>query len=91
MFGGLVLASLAEGVSSLAFDGRSLPLRCPALVLEGGADTLVKPGSQSAFLEGNAHPKSLLKFWPDGEHTIYNHPNERNTIVADWFKSALGP
>ena len=91
MFGCQDPASLADAVALLAFDGHSAPLTCPTLVLEGGADALVKPGSQSAFLEGNAHPDSLLKIWPDGEHTIYNHPDERNTIVADWFKLVLGP
>jgi alpha-beta hydrolase superfamily lysophospholipase len=89
MFGCEDLNKLAAGVVSLSFDGRRLPLACATLVLEGGADALVKPGSQRGFLEGNVHPKSLMKTWPDGEHTIYNHPAERNTLVADWFQSAL--
>lgn len=79
---------LAERVSALVFDGR-VSIACATLVLEGGADALVKPGSQSAFLEGNTDPRSRLKSWPDGEHTLYNHRDERNTLAADWFSAVL--
>ncbi|WP_284276048.1 alpha/beta hydrolase family protein [Bradyrhizobium iriomotense] len=78
---------LTERVSALVFEGRRAPIACATLVLEGGADALVKPGSQSAFLEGN--PRSRLKSWPDGEHTIYNHADERNALVGDWFSAVL--
>lgn len=27
--------------------------------------------------------------WADGEHCIYNHPHERNTVIADWFVEHL--
>ncbi|MGY8678558.1 alpha/beta fold hydrolase [Bradyrhizobium sp. UFLA05-153] len=80
---------LTERVSGLVFDGHRVPIPCATLVLEGGADALVKPGSQSAFLEGNTDPRSCLKSWPDGEHTIYNHRDERNTLAADWFSGVL--
>ncbi len=89
MFGCQDPSLLAERVSPLAFDGRRAPLACATLVLEGGADVLVKSGSQKAFLEGNTNPNSGLKIWPDGEHTIYNHPAERNALVADWFGGVL--
>ncbi|MGY8663479.1 alpha/beta fold hydrolase [Bradyrhizobium sp. UFLA05-109] len=80
---------LAERVSGLVFDGRHVPITCATLVLEGGADALVKSGSQSSFLEGNTDSRSRVRSWPDGEHTIYNHPDERNTLVADWFSAVL--
>ncbi|QOZ06525.1 S9 family peptidase [Bradyrhizobium sp. CCBAU 51765] len=91
MFGCEDPVSLGRAVAPLAFDPRRTPLSCATLVLEGGADVLVAPGSQRTFLEGNPNPKSRLQAWPDGEHTIYNHPLERNTVVADWFKSVLAP
>ncbi|WP_439406375.1 hypothetical protein ACNJX9_33845 [Bradyrhizobium sp. DASA03076] len=61
---------LTERVSALDFDGRRVPIACATLLLEGGTDALVKPGSQSAFREGNTNPRSCLKSWPDGEQTI---------------------
>ena len=83
MFGSHDPDLLTERVSALVFDGRRVPIACPTLVLEGGADALVKSGSQCAFLEGNTDPRSRLKSWPDGEHTIYNDGDERYTLVAD--------
>lgn len=31
----------------------------------------------------------MLQVWDDGEHTIYNHADERNDLVADWFADRL--
>lgn len=81
--------AFVEVLPSLAFDGRHTALTCPTLVLEGGADRLVPPGSQRGFLEGNHHPLSRLQTWPDGEHAIYNHAAERNALTAGWFVSAF--
>ncbi len=91
MFGESDPAALATILSALAFDSRRAPLSCPTLVLEGGADPLVPLGAQRGFLEGNHHPLSRVETWPDGEHTIYNHPTERNALAAAWFATALGP
>lgn len=90
MFGQSDPAALAGLLSALSFDSRRAPLRCPTLVLEGGADPLVPLGAQRGFLDGNHHPLSRVETWPDGEHTIYNHPTERNARAAAWFAEALG-
>lgn len=89
MFGQRDPDALAEIVPSLAFDNQRAALNCAVLVLDGGADVLVPPGSQRVFLEGNHHPLSRMHTWPDGEHTIYNHAAERNALVANWFVSAF--
>jgi len=91
MFGVSEASELAGILPTLAFDGERAPLACPTLVLEGGADPLVPPGAQQRFLAGNRHPLSRVETWPDGEHTIYNHPAERNALAAAWFATALGP
>ncbi len=91
MFGVDEAAELAGVLPSLVFDGERAPLACAALVLEGGADPVVSLGEQRSFLVGNGHPLSRIETWPDGEHTIYNHAEARNTLVAEWFAAALGP
>lgn len=91
MFGESDPAALTTVLSALAFDGERAPLVCPTLVLEGGADPLVPLGAQRGFLVGNRHPLSRVETWPDGEHTIYNHPTERNARASAWFAEALAP
>jgi alpha-beta hydrolase superfamily lysophospholipase len=73
----------------LAFDPGRDRIRCPLLVLHGGHDVLFSLDAQQPFLEG-AGPDRTLRVWPDGDHTIYNHCQERTSFVADWFADKLG-
>jgi len=57
------------------------------LVLHGGADPLVTLDQQKVFLDLSAQP--TLRVWEDGEHTIYNHSDERTEFACDWFRSEL--
>lgn len=67
---------------------------CPLLVLHGGADPIVSLEEQKPFLDAASTDDVTLRIWDDGEHTIYNHAEERTAFVADWFAdrfAALGP
>lgn len=57
------------------------------LVLHGGADPLVTLDQQKVFLDLSAQP--TLRVWEDGEHTIYNHSDERTEFACDWFRTQL--
>lgn len=59
------------------------------LVVEGGRDPLVALGEQAPFLALAAPGLGQTLTWEDGEHTIYNHAQERNGLVADWFVGQL--
>lgn len=72
----------------LTFDPRRARIGCPLLVLHGGHDVLFGLDAQQPFLEG-AGPDKTLRVWPDGDHTIYNHCQERTSLVADWFADKL--
>lgn len=89
MFGKPNLDELGDIMQALAFDGSASPLSVPTLIIEGGADPLAPLGTQAGFLERNNHPLSRTMTWPDGEHTIYNHPSERNVTVSRWFVETL--
>jgi alpha-beta hydrolase superfamily lysophospholipase len=58
-------------------------------VLHGGQDPIVTLEEQQPFLDA-ALGGSTLRVWDDGEHTIYNHADERTAHVADWFVDHLG-
>ncbi len=73
----------------LRFDPARHRIDCPVLVLHGGADPLVpEPAVQAPFAEA-AGSRGELRAWPDGEHTLYNHAAERDSLVADWFSDHL--
>ncbi|WP_409190296.1 alpha/beta fold hydrolase [Bradyrhizobium sp. RDM4] len=89
MCGRRELAGLEVTVEALSFQPNVAPILCPLLVLEGGADPLVLPNTQQAFLIGNRSPSSRLLTWRDGEHTLYNYASERDATVSGWFAERL--
>ncbi|GAB92403.1 alpha/beta hydrolase [Gordonia rhizosphera] len=80
-------AAVTANFERLRFDPTVDRIECPLLVLHGGADPLVELDDQRPFLDGAAH--GTLRIWKDGEHTIYNHADERNATAADWFAERL--
>jgi alpha-beta hydrolase superfamily lysophospholipase len=74
---------------TLAFDGRRAPIAAPLLVLHGGRDPLVTQAEHERFLVDADVATSRIRVWPDGEHTLYNHAAERNSLTADWFTDQL--
>ena len=59
------------------------------LVVHGGEDPIVTLAEQQPFLDA-AVGEATLREWADGDHTIYNHGEERTAFVADWFADRLG-
>jgi len=79
--------ALATTLRQLRFHPSWQRIGCPVLVLHGGADPLVSHQQARAFAD--ASPRGHLESWPDGEHTIYNHADERDALAADWLADAL--
>lgn len=87
-FTGAASPEAADAVlAELAFDPDTHRIAADTLVLRGGADALVADDDVTRFLAGTASGRALV--WPDGEHTLYNHAEERNALVADWFVDRL--
>ncbi|WP_218005107.1 alpha/beta hydrolase [Actinomadura macra] len=63
-------------------------ITCPLLVLHGGQDPIITLADQQPFLDA-AGDDATMHTWDDGEHTIYNHADERTAFVADWFADRL--
>jgi alpha-beta hydrolase superfamily lysophospholipase len=87
-FGTDSLEELAPILSSITFADRGLTIDCPLLVLQGGADPTVSVEDQRPFFDAGTAER-LWKEWPDGQHTMYNHPTERNALAAGWFLRQL--
>lgn len=84
--------ALEAALIDFSFDAEATPLDLPMLILEGGEDKLVPPGAQLGFLGqwGLADRNVLVRTWADGLHTIYNHANERNGLIAAWLADRFG-
>jgi alpha-beta hydrolase superfamily lysophospholipase len=84
---GLEGDALEAALIDFSFDAEATPLNLPMLILEGGEDKLVPPGAQLAFLghRGREDRSVLVRTWADGLHTVYNHANERNCLIASWL------
>ena len=88
-FGTTNETALADRLQELTLDPRRPLTEAAMLVVEGGSDALVPIGSQAAFFALSSSDEKSTFTWADGEHTIYNHAQERNQRVADWFAHRL--
>lgn len=82
-------AAIQANFDRLAFDPSQDHIEGELLVIHGGADPMLSLEDQQPFLRGAAQERTTLKIWERGDHTIYNHGDERNAYVTDWFLSRL--
>ena len=85
-------ASPADGGDGAvaAFDfGAEQRISCPVLVVHGGQDPLVSDADRALFTEAGAAPSTSVT-WADAEHCVYGRAQERDDVVASWFRHVLG-
>jgi dienelactone hydrolase len=61
---------------------------CPLLVVHGGRDPLVTESEAAAFAAAGPQPSNLV-VWPDEGHCVYGRAQERDVLVAAWFRDVL--
>ena len=81
--------ALVERLKMLSLEPGRDRIEAAMLLVEGGRDMLVPADEQAAFLALAPQGRTDTMTWDDGEHTIYNHAEERNARVADWFADQL--
>jgi esterase/lipase len=64
-------------------------IRCPLLVLHGGADLVFLPENARRIYTGASTQDKTMLHWDDGDHCLYNHAHEKHCIVSDWFQDRL--
>jgi dipeptidyl aminopeptidase/acylaminoacyl peptidase len=70
--------------------GAGQRIGCPVLVVHGGRDPLVTEAESAAFAAAGAEPSRLV-VWPDEGHCVYGRAQERDVLVAAWFRDVLSP
>lgn len=76
-------------MEQLDLDGLCGSIRCPLLQLHGVPDTVFLLENARRIHDQSASLDKTLLVWEDGDHCIYNHSEEKNLTVADWFASRL--
>ncbi|MBI0331242.1 alpha/beta hydrolase family protein [Burkholderia plantarii] len=64
-------------------------LRCSLLQLHSVPDQVFLLENARRIHDLAASRDKRLVVWDDGDHCIYNHSHEKNTLVADWFLDQL--
>ncbi|WP_186126292.1 alpha/beta hydrolase family protein [Burkholderia gladioli] len=76
-------------VRGLDISDRLEELRCSLLQLHSVPDQVfLLENARRIHDLAASHDKRLI-VWDDGDHCIYNHSHEKNTLVADWFLDQL--
>lgn len=65
-------------------------IRMPLLQLHSVPDQVFLLENARLIHDRAASPGKTLAIWEDGDHCIYNHSDEKNAMVADWFAGQLG-
>jgi pimeloyl-ACP methyl ester carboxylesterase len=76
------------GLSEEFSFGAGQRIGCPVLVVHGGRDPLVTEAESAAFAAAGAEPSRLV-VWPDEGHCVYGRGQERDVLVAAWFRDVL--
>lgn len=92
---GAMLGNFSEGtvratLAALSLGPALADLRCPLLVLHGARDQVFRLSSAQEIYELAASDKKEMVIWEDGDHCIYNHSDDRNAVLGDWFVDRLG-
>ena len=59
--------------------------RQPLLILHGGFDPLVTETEVSEILHMAGSDDRTLVIFSDGDHCVYNHPDDKHNLVGDWI------
>jgi alpha-beta hydrolase superfamily lysophospholipase len=74
---------------SLELKKTAFAVACPFLLVHGGADPIVTTEeAASIFKQITSSDKRMVTF-PDGDHCIYNRPEDRFAVVGNFFAQAL--
>lgn len=91
VFGVRTREGLAQRLADFALNPDFHRTEAAMLIVQGGRDALVPMESQRDFFGLGMPARQAVLEWADGEHTIYNHAEERNQQMADWFVDQLNP
>lgn len=64
-------------------------IKAPTLILHGEPDQVFLVDSARRVAECIGSTDLTLRIWPDGDHCIYNHTHEKNSLIADWLADRL--
>ena len=74
---------------SIEMRPEGLTFRCPFLIVQGGADSLVSVDDATQMLEWSVSEDKQMHVFHDSVHCIYDKPADKVELIADWFGSRM--
>jgi len=65
------------------------PIQAPLLVIQGGLDPLITNADATFLFDRAASPDKEMVIFSDGDHCVYNHPDDKLALIGDWLRSRL--
>ena len=73
---------------TLTLEGKAQNIRCPLLIVFGGADRLVPPSEGERLAKAVSGPVEFVNY-PDGNHVCFNISYKFRPLTADWMAERL--
>jgi alpha-beta hydrolase superfamily lysophospholipase len=90
MLGNFSEDAVRTALAALSLGSNLEELRCPLLVLHGARDRVFHLSGAREIYERAASEEKEMVIWEDGDHCIYNHSDDRNAVLGDWFSDKIG-
>jgi dienelactone hydrolase len=73
---------------TLTLEGKAQNIRCPLLIVFGGADRLVPPSEGERLAKAAGGPVEFVNY-PDGNHVCFNISYKFRPLTGDWMAQKL--
>jgi alpha-beta hydrolase superfamily lysophospholipase len=82
-------AAAGEILHTLNPTGPDAVVDCPLLVVHGALDHLVSTDDARALFDWAKSTDKQMIIYSDGDHCVYNHPDDKHNAISDWVAQKL--
>jgi esterase/lipase len=82
-------AAAGEILATLNPTAPDASVTCPLLVVHGALDHLVSTDDARALFDWAKSADKQMIVYSDGDHCVYNHPDDKHNAISDWVAQKL--
>ena len=82
-------AQAAEILPTLSPMAGDASINCPLLIVHGALDHLVSTEDAKSLFEWAKSADKQMVVYSDGDHCVYNHPDDKHNLIGDWVLDRL--
>lgn len=84
-------AQAAEILPTLSPMAGDASISCPLLIVHGALDHLVSTEDAKSLFDWAKSADKQMVVYSDGDHCVYNHPDDKHNLICDWVMDRLTP